>query len=157
MAGPAAWKRELVEKAKPFLGGDGPVRVVAIAQASINPWLTFVPLGVGGALTAGGLLGDMYPRWLGIVGLIVVVAGSVVLSFVPRRLLIRTDETLFVFKLPRSRKEPLGQPLHAAPAGELPADTGGRTIELFGERLWASIGAGRERSAMTAALDREVP
>jgi hypothetical protein len=147
------WKRELLDKARPFLGSDEEVRVVALAQASIDPRLMFAGWGVGGALTAGGLFGDTYlPTWAGVLGLGAIILTSWASALFPRRLLVRTDDRLYVFELPRSRKQPLAPPIHAASANDLPPDSGGRSIELFGERLWGNFGRTAERHAITAAL-----
>jgi hypothetical protein len=153
MLGAKTWKRELLEKARPFLGSGEEVRVVAIAQGSVDPRLTLVPAGVGGALMAGGLFGDTYlPTWLGILGLVMIAVWSQALALLPRRLLLRTDDRLYVFELPRLRKRPLAPAICSVPAGELPPDPGGRSIELCGERLWGGYGRGREREAMAAAI-----
>lgn len=91
------------------------------------------------------------------IGLILLVGGSVAGGLVPKRLLVRTDPCLYLFELPRSRKGPLDAPIHIAPADQLPPDPGGRSVELFGERLWGNAGARRERAAIAAALARRSP
>jgi hypothetical protein len=152
------WKCELLEKARPLLGTEEEVRVVALAQASVDPWLMFAGWGVGGGLLGGGLFGDTYlPTWVGILGLIAIIAMSWAFAFIPRRLLLRTDSRLFVFDLPRTRKRPLAPPLHGAPADELPPDPGKRSIQLCGERLWGNFGRSREREAISAALAPRPP
>lgn len=151
-----AYKRELVEGAEPHIGAGERVRVLAMAQGRVGPFVQFIPMAAGIALATGGLFGDTYlPGWAGAVGVLIALAGVAFTTYgVPRRILLPTDARLYVFELPRSGKAAIEEPLAVYEVSELPtgpAEDGPPT--LGGERLWPNYGAGGEREAIAAALD----
>ncbi len=154
-----AYKRELVEQARPFLEPDEEVRVLALAQAKVGPWVQFIATGVGVSLVLGSFVGDTYlPVWVGVAGALILLAGIVGGLRIPRRLLLRTDERLYEFVLPGSPKAKVEEPLGVHAVAELPllAD-GNRRLVLGGQRLWANFGAAGERAAIARALDPADP
>lgn len=154
-----AYKQRLVEEARPYLEAGEEIRVLALAQAKIGPWAQALPTGIGVALFLGSFGNDAYlPDWAGILGVLIVVAGFVLTTRVPRVLLLRTDERLYEFKLPGSSRGKVERPLAVHAVAELPVPAaGGRRLELAGKRLWANHGAPGERAAIARALDPADP
>jgi len=130
--------------------------VLALAQAWISPWVQLAPVVVAVVLVNGSLIGDdnYLPEWLGFAGLAFVVAATILGFFIPRRMLLRTDEHVYLFALPRQRKDSLEAPLGAFPLGELPLRLSEDSrAELGEERLWPLSGARRERDAIGKAIE----
>ena len=153
-----AWKQGLLERAQPFLPADERIRVVAVAQGGYAPAVPIWTLAIGFVLVSGGLIGETYfPRWMGIFGVLVALVGSGMMAYVPRHFLLRTDQTLYVFEVPHSKKAAFGEPSCVVDSSDLPDDPQEHPALVCGRRLWAVMGNDRERAAMAEALAAEVP
>lgn len=143
-----AYKQDLIEKARPHLGAGEQVRVLALAQIGVRPWVQIIPTAIGAALLVQAFNGN-FPIWAGVLGVLIMLAGSVASFKIRRRLLLRTDERLYSFELP-SKGASIKPPLGVFDLAELPpTDDGKPTLE--GERLFPSFGANEERGPMVEA------
>ncbi len=154
-----AYKRGLIDQARPHLEPGEEVRVLALAQARVGPFIQAAPMGLGVSLVLGSFVGDTYlPASVGVAGALIVFASIALAWRVPRLLLLRTDDRLYEFKLPGSPKAKVEEPLAVHQVAELPAPTAGKgRSELGGKRLWANYGAPGERAALARALDPADP
>jgi len=147
------YKRDLAEKAQPYLGPDEQVLVLALVQEGVRPWIGFIPSGLGAALVFGSIFGDLLPSWMAIVGLGVVLGGVLLTMRIERRMLIRTDERIYAFEIPSSSKAPLEAPVAAYEVADLPAaPAGDGAPRLGGKWIFPNYGASAERGAITEAL-----
>ena len=152
------YKRKLLEGAEPHLAGED-ARVLALAQRGMPPWLQFIPYGLIGLGFSGGIGGDSYlPGWATVLMLVLGAAGAfAVPALIPRRMLVRTDQHLYVFKQPNSAKASVEPPLSVHDFSTLIPAVGGKRPELDGDRYYPSFGASGEKDAIAIALSPESP
>jgi hypothetical protein len=148
-----AYKEGLTERLSARLPSGERVDSLAVCQVGMAPAIQVVPMVLGIVVLLTSLFVDSMPKWIGLIGALLVVAGIVVMLRTPRRLLARTNRAVHVFVMPRSQKAEFEKPTASVPVGELP-EYGGRAVELGGERLWPNYGSGIERDALTAVLKR---
>lgn len=150
------YKRGLVDGAEPFLGAGEQVRVIALAQESVPPWAQFLPYVLGGVGFAGGFGGGAYlPTWLGVSMVLFSLATAIGSAWlIRRRMLVRTDENLYVFKLPATRSAAIEAPLAIHPTSDLrPASPADKGPVLDNSRIYPSFGASGEKEPICRALD----
>lgn len=148
-----AYKQGLAERLEARIASGERIDALAVCQVGMAPAIQVVPMVIGIVVLLVSLFADSLPGWVGLVGVLLVVAGIVVTLRTPRRLLARTNRAVHVFAMPRSQKAEFGKPLASVPVADLP-DYEGRAVELGGERLWPNYGSGIERDALAAVLKR---
>jgi len=146
-----AYKRGLAERLAPRIPAGERIEAIAVCQLGPAPSLQVAPIAVGVVVLLVSVLAASLPTWVGAIGALIVLAGIVALSRVPRRLLARTDRSVHIFALPRSPKAELDPPRVSVPIADVPAYTGG-SVELGGERMWPNYGSGLERAALARTL-----
>lgn len=146
-----AYKRGLAERLAPRIPAGERIEAIAVGQLGPAPWLLVAPTAVGVVVLLVSVLVASLPAWVGVIGALIVLAGIVAVSRVPRRLLARTDRNVHVFVLPRSPKAELDAPLATVAVADAPAYAGG-SVELGGERIWPNYGSGLERAALAQVL-----
>ncbi|MFN8113285.1 MAG: hypothetical protein U0R51_08790 [Solirubrobacterales bacterium] len=148
-----AYKEGLNERLSARLPSGERVDVLAVCQVGMAPAIQVVPMVIGIGVLLVSLFAGSMPKWVGLIGALLVVAGIVVMMRTPRRLLARTNRSVHVFVMPRSQKAEFEKPTTSVPVAEMP-EYEGRAVELGGERLWPNYGSGIERDALSAVLKR---
>ena len=148
-----AYKQGLGERLEKQIPSDERIDSLAVCQVGMAPAIQVVPMVIGIGVLLVSLFAGSTPKWVGLAGALLVVAGIVVMLRTPRRLLARTNRAVHVFVMPRSQKVEFEKPAASVPVAELPEYEGG-AVELGGERLWPNYGSGIERDALAAVLKR---
>jgi len=146
-----AYKQGLAERLAPRIPAGERIEAIAVCQLGPAPSLQVAPIAVGVVVLLVSVLAASLPTWVGVIGALIVLAGIVALSRVPRRLLARTNRNVHVFAMPRSPKGEFEVPRVSVPVVDAPTYAGG-SIELGGERMWPNYGSGLERNAMAQVL-----
>lgn len=146
-----AYKQGLRERIDRHIGDGERVQAIAVTQVGLRPWVQVLPLLVGIGLIVVSLFAGALPDWVGGIGAALVLAGIAMMSMAPRRLLARTNRSVYVFALPRSQKAEVEGPRASVALADLPSGSGG-SVRLGGERLWANYGSGIERDALAEVL-----
>jgi hypothetical protein len=143
----------LLEQARPALiEGEKPL-AMAYGQ-TIHPW---VPMGLtvaGVVLGLQGLIDGTLPRAVGVLGVLLLCAGGALSLTVPRRLVIRTDGSLYVLRLDRNarlKEDPRAARTFWTPVANLPSRDGA-SFKADDERIYPQMGSKLERSAIDEAL-----
>ena len=148
-----AYKEGLTERLGHRLPSGERIDAIAVCQVGMAPAIQVVPMVIGIGVLLVSLFAGSTPKWVGLIGALLVVAGIVLMLRTPRRLLARTNRAVHVFVMPRSQKAEFEKPVASVPVAELP-EYGGRAVELGGERLWPNYGSGIERDALATVLER---
>jgi hypothetical protein len=146
------YKQGLTERVDRHIGKGERVQAVAVTQVGMPPWVGASALLGGVLLIIISLLVGALPAWVGGIGGVTVLVAIVLMSTGSRRLLTRTNRSVYVFALPRSDKAEIGEPRVSVALEDLPAVGDGGSVQLGGERLWANYGSGIERDAMAEVL-----
>jgi hypothetical protein len=144
----------LLDSARPALVEGETPKVMALGQ-TLHPWIVFA-ISIGGSvMIVHGLIGDTLPRSVGILGVVLALAGIGFSAIVPRRLVIRTDGGLYVIRLDRNGKlteDPRSARTFWTPIATLPV-LEGKSFEAGDERIHPLMGGKPELEAIKSALE----